>query len=102
MCQHLTVVSEAESESQDLNRILGEGHNDSLIATFSVPRIVTGAEVWWLDSQEQIHKPFLIRQLLICEAARPGPRRLPLVPEEGGHSPRLSKPREARPRPSPG
>lgn len=44
MCQHLTVVSEAKSENQDLNRILGEGRNDSFIATFSVPRIVTGAE----------------------------------------------------------
>lgn len=101
MCQHLTVVSEAESESQDLNRILGEGHDASLIATLSVPRIVTAAECW-LDSQEQIHKPALIRQLLICEAARPGSRRLPPVPGEGGHSPRLSKPRAARPRPSPG
>lgn len=44
MCQHLTVVSEAKSENQDLNRILGEGRNDWFIATFSVPRIVTGAE----------------------------------------------------------
>lgn len=44
MCQHLTMVSEAKSESQDLNHILGEEHNDSFIATFSVPRIVTGAE----------------------------------------------------------
>lgn len=60
MCQHLTVVSEAKSESQDLNRILDEGHNDSLIAMFSVPRVVAGAEVYWLDSQEQIHKPVLI------------------------------------------
>lgn len=60
ICQHLTVVSEAKSESQDLNRTLGEGHNNSLIAMLSAPRVVAGAEVYWLDSQEQIHKPVLI------------------------------------------